>query len=60
MAIMIPTSIENLPDTTAGERKLFSIFRKLPETCVVRYEMLLGQRDYRPDYALQSKVAGRK
>ncbi len=58
MAIMIPTSISNLPDTTAGERKLFSLFKKLPETCVVRYEMLLGQRDYRPDFTLIDSARG--
>lgn len=52
MAIMIPTSLDNLADTTAGERKLFSLFQNLPPTCVVRYEMLIGERDFRPDFVL--------
>jgi hypothetical protein len=53
MAFMIPSTLSNQPDTTAGERKLFDLFRTtLPERCVVRYEMLLGQRHYRPDYTL--------
>ncbi len=53
MAYMIPSTLRNLPDTTAGERKLFDLFRTtLPDSCVVRYEMLLGERHYRPDYTL--------
>ncbi len=53
MAFMIPASLKNQLDTTAGERKLFDLFRTvLPDTCVVRYEVLLGERHYRPDYTL--------
>lgn len=53
MAYMIPSTLKNLLDTTAGERKLFDLFRAtLPDTCVVRYEMLLSERHYRPDYTL--------
>ena len=53
MAFMIPTSLTRLTNTTAGERKLFTLFRNtLPDSCVVRYEMLIGERDHRPDYTL--------
>ena len=53
MAFMIPSSLKNQPDTTAGERRLFELFRTaLPDSCVVRYEVLLGERHYRPDYIL--------
>lgn len=51
MALMIPSTLEHMPDTTAGERKLFGILRRhLPDTSIVRYEVLLGERDRRPDY----------
>jgi len=53
MAFMIPMTLKKQPDTTAGERKLFELFRTaLPRTCIVRYEILLGERHYRPDYTL--------
>ena len=48
-----------MPDTTAGERKLFDLFRNnLPDTCIVRYEVLLGERDFRPDYTLIDRTRG--
>ncbi len=53
MAFMIPSSLKNQLDTTAGERKLFTLLRNsLPDSCTVRYEVLLGERHYRPDYTL--------
>lgn len=53
MARMIPTSLANIPTTTAGERKLFDLMKKiLPDSCIVRYEMLLGEKDRRPDYVI--------
>lgn len=53
MAFMIPASLTHLTYTTAGERKLFTLFQNtLPNSCVVRYEMLIGKRDHRPDYTL--------
>jgi hypothetical protein len=53
MAVMIPSTPDNIPFTTAGERKLFDLFRKtLPDRCIVRYEILLGEQDRRPDYTL--------
>lgn len=53
MAFMIPSNLKNQPDTTVGERRLFDLFRTaLPDSCVVRYEVLLGERHYRPDYIL--------
>ena len=59
MAYMIPSNLKNQPDTTAGERKLFDLFRTaFPDTCVVRYEMLLGARHYRPDYTLVDSLRG--
>ncbi len=58
MARMIPNTLDLIPETTAGERKLFDLLKKLPESCIVRYEMLLGERDYRPDYAVVSPEHG--
>ena len=59
MAQMIPSSLSGIAQTTAGERKLFEIFRKaLPDHCIVRYEMLLGERDYRPDYMILDPARG--
>ena len=53
MARMIPTAIPAIHKPTAGERKLFDLLKKnLPETCIVRYEMLLGEKDRRPDYVI--------
>lgn len=59
MALMIPSSIDNIPGNTAGERKLFSILEKvLPNECQVRYEVLLGERDYRPDFTVIDPARG--
>lgn len=59
MAFMIPDTLKNQPDTTAGERKLFDLFKRtLPGSCVVRYEVLLGERHYRPDYTLMDPNRG--
>lgn len=59
MARMIPTSIERLSETTAGERKVFKILKKtLPDDAIVRYEMLVGERDYRPDYVIIDPTKG--
>lgn len=53
MARMIPASLPNFPKPTAGERKVFSILKKiLPDDCVARYEMLLGESDHRPDFVI--------
>ncbi len=59
MAFMIPTSLKRLPYTTAGERLLFDLFEKrLPDSCIVRYEMLVGEREHRPDYTLIDPIRG--
>lgn len=59
MAFMIPETLNGLNDTTAGERKLFDLFRKsLSDTCIVRYEMIIGERHYRPDYVLVDPTRG--
>ena len=53
MARMIPNSLDPIPSTTAGERKLFSILKsQLPEDCIVRREMMVGMSDQRPDYVI--------
>lgn len=59
MAFMIPTTLKNQDDTTRGERLLFDLFRRtLSDRCVVRYEMLLGERHYRPDFAIVDPERG--
>ena len=51
MATMIPSAISDAYMRTAGERKLYGILKKvLPDDCLVRFEMILGQRDSRPDF----------
>ena len=53
MARMIPSSLENVSFTTAGERKVFDLLKKqLGNDCIVRYEMLIGLEDYRPDFTI--------
>ncbi|MFC1879099.1 DEAD/DEAH box helicase [Chloroflexota bacterium] len=53
MVRMIPTTLQKVPGTTAGERKVFDILKKtLLEDVVVRYEVMLGMQDYRPDYTI--------
>lgn len=59
MALMIPTSIEALLSSTAGEKKLFNILRKiLSDKTIVRYEMLLGVRDRKPDFVIIDQERG--
>lgn len=59
MAFMIPPTLKDQADATAGEKKLFSIFSNtLPDTCIVRYEMIIGERDFRPDFILIDPTRG--
>jgi hypothetical protein len=52
MAIMIPSTLKSLPwKAKDGERQLFAILdAALPDDCQVRYEVLIGERDWKPDY----------
>ncbi len=51
MAICIPPSLHDQARTsTAGERKVFSLLEKLPENCIVWYELVLQELNYRPDF----------
>lgn len=59
MAFMIPSTITTVPGNTPGERRLFSILeRMLSDQCLVRYEVLLGERDYRPDFTIIDPTRG--
>jgi hypothetical protein len=53
MAKMIPSSLKNIRSSTAGESKLFELLKTtLDDSCTARYEMIVGERDYRPDFAI--------
>lgn len=52
MALMIPSNPSAVYLRTAGERKLFDLLKRLPDDCIVRFEVLLGMRDQRPDYTI--------
>lgn len=59
MAFMIPTSPRRLRHATDGERLLFDLFEKrLPDSCIVRYEMVIGERDHLPDYTVIDSKRG--
>lgn len=58
MANCIPTSIDNLSFAQFGEKKLFNILKRLPNNCIVRYEMVLHEKNYRPDFAVLSPNFG--
>lgn len=50
MARCIPESLNMIDEATAGEIKTFEVLRKLPDECIVWYEVILGERNYRPDF----------
>lgn len=50
MALCIPESDMNFD--TQGERKVFSLLKQLPNSCLVYYEMVIGERDRRPDFVV--------
>lgn len=50
MAQMIPPTRDACDFQTKGEEKVFDLLKKLPDDCLVFYEMRLGERDNRPDF----------
>lgn len=58
MADCIPASIDNLNFSTAGERKVFNVLKRLPQHFTVRYEIILHERNFRPDFTLLSPQYG--
>ncbi|RPJ75696.1 MAG: hypothetical protein EHM20_08520 [Alphaproteobacteria bacterium] len=50
MARCIPEIDTNF--NTQGERKVFSLLKQLPDSCLVYYEMVIGERDRRPDFVV--------
>jgi hypothetical protein len=59
MPFMIPKTLRNIETTTMGERKLFKILETiLSNQCIVRYELFLGERDYRPDFTIIDRNRG--
>jgi hypothetical protein len=59
MPFMIPKTLKNIETTTKGERKLFKILETiLSNQCIVRYELFLGERDYRPDFTIIDRNRG--
>ncbi|MDX2077718.1 MAG: 3'-5' exonuclease [bacterium] len=55
MAICIPQSPEF---ETAGERKTFDMLKKLPDTCIVWYEVVMHERNHRPDFMVLDPIYG--
>lgn len=51
MSITIPNSID-ADTSTLGERKLFKLLKHLPRTALVYYELMVGERDRRPDFVV--------
>ena len=51
MAITVPETLDK-DISTAGERKLFKLLKQLPETCLAYYELMVGQKDRRPDFVV--------
>ena len=48
---MLPTSLETIKHSTPGEKRLFALMRRsLSDSYTVRYEMIVGQRDFKPDF----------
>ncbi|NSW53119.1 MAG: AAA family ATPase [Anaerolineae bacterium] len=56
MAICIPETNKNFE--TPGERKFFLLLKNLPDSCLVYYEMVIGERDRRPDFVVIDKNKG--
>jgi len=50
MALCIPETDTNF--NAPGERKVFSLLKQLPDSCLVYYEMVIGERDLRPDFVV--------
>ena len=50
MAICVPESDANFE--TTGERKFFVHLKRLPDSCLVYYELIVGERDLRPDFVV--------
>jgi hypothetical protein len=51
MAALVPGVLPK-DESTAGERKVFSLLKQLPETCLVYYDLMVGERDRRPDFVV--------
>jgi len=56
MALCIPETDTNF--NTPGERKVFSLLKQLPDSCLVYYEMVIGERDRRPDFVVIDSKRG--
>ena len=50
MARMIPPTKDACDFQARGEEKVFDLLRKLPDDCLIFYEVVLGERDNRPDF----------
>lgn len=58
MADCIPNTINSLDFATLGEQKVFNTLKKLPDTCIVWYEMVLSERNFRPDFMILDPERG--
>jgi hypothetical protein len=58
MATIIPSHISDLNDPTPGEKRVYELLRRFPDTCYVWYEVVIGERDYRPDFVVLDPYRG--
>ncbi len=58
MARCIPESLGMIDEATAGEIKTFEILKKLPDYCVIWYEVILHERNFRPDFMVLDPYRG--
>jgi len=49
---MIPVSKTDCDFETKGEERVFDLLKRLPDHCLVYYEILLGERDHLPDFTV--------
>jgi len=56
VAICIPDS--NIKFKTAGERKIFSFLRQLPDSCIVYYDLDIGSQNKKPDFVIIDLLRG--
>lgn len=58
MATMIPSSKDDCDFRAKGEAKVYDLLKKLPDDCLAFFEVLLGERDNRPDFMVIAPSRG--
>lgn len=58
MAVVVPSQLNDSYHPTPGEKAVYEQLCKLPQSYFVWYEVLIGERDYRPDFTILSAERG--